>query len=118
MNNDVDGLNLIQPNGIIVSQVSYSKASAGSSYNRTNSGWAWSNTLTPGSKNIVPAQTSEETGEEKTNGSSKISEKGLAAIGKQIPKPPRSLSVLLIALAVAIFSGAIVFVLKKRIESI
>ena len=118
LNNDVDGLNLIQPNGIIVSQVSYSKASAGSSYNRTNSGWAWSNTLTPGSKNIVPAQTSEETGEAKTNGSSKISEKGLAAIGKQIPKPPRSLSVLLIALAVAIFSGAIVFVLKKRIESI
>ena len=53
LNNDADGLNLIQPNGTITDSVIYTKAKLNQSYNRMNNNWTWSSTLTPGWKNIV-----------------------------------------------------------------
>lgn len=53
LNNDEDGLILIDPNGDIHDTVSYIKAPLGQSYNKTDSGWVWSQTITPGSKNIA-----------------------------------------------------------------
>ncbi|MDI6602580.1 MAG: lamin tail domain-containing protein [Patescibacteria group bacterium] len=55
LNNERDGLNLIQPNGKIRDSVSYEKAPRGQSYNRTPSGWVWSTNLTPGRENIISA---------------------------------------------------------------
>ncbi len=56
LNNDGDGLNLIQPDGKIVDSVFYEKAPRGQSYNKTPAGWVWSTILTPGSANIVSTQ--------------------------------------------------------------
>ena len=53
LNNDEDGLNLLTPDAKIVDSVSFTKAPLGQSYNKTDSGWQWSLTLTPGDKNII-----------------------------------------------------------------
>ncbi len=116
LNNNGDGVLLIQPDGKITDEVSYEKASHDQSYNRVESGWVWDNNLTPGSQNIIPAsilKPEKETEEGKTQEST--SEKELAAISKQIPKKISSLIPLFIASGVAIFSGIIILILKKTI---
>ena len=62
LNNDGDGLSLINPKGEIIDSISFGKASLGQSYNRTESGWAWTKNLTPGSKNIIPKPSSQNQG--------------------------------------------------------
>jgi len=126
LNNDGDGLNLIQPDGKIIDSVSFEKAPRGESYNRTESGWAWSNILTPGSANITPApvleageiKPSEEKGKElfsEKGVEESLSRKELAAIGEQFPeRPSNSFFILLTALAVAISSGIIILILKRK----
>lgn len=124
LNNDRDGLNLIQPNGKIIDSASYEKAPRGESYNRTDSGWAWSTTLTPGSANIIffssttPQLKTEEKEEPKPEAESlKINEsknkEEVAAVGEQIPKEISFLP-FLIALVIAIFSGIIILILKRK----
>jgi len=124
LNNDGDGLKLINPNGEIVDEVSYPKAEKGKSYNKTplesssedltgraDSGWVRSSSLTPGAQNIIPTQNLE-VGKEK---SSEFAEgKGLAAIGEQISKET-SFFPLLIASGIAIFSSIIILILKKTL---
>lgn len=110
LNNDSDGLSIIQPDGKIVDSVKYEKAPRGKSYNRIDSGWAWSNTLTPGSANIIPIPVSKIEKESPAK-------KELAAIGEQVPEPSKSLLTLLIALAIAIFSGTIILILKKQLKN-
>ncbi len=61
LNNDGDGLNLIQPDGKIIDSVNYEKAPRGQSYNRAESGWVWSAILTPDRVNSIPAQETEGT---------------------------------------------------------
>lgn len=56
LNNDGDGLQLLQPDGKIIHEATFSKAPKGQSYNQTSSGWFWSPILTPGSTNIIPIQ--------------------------------------------------------------
>jgi len=63
LNNDNEGLNLVQPDGKMIDSVSYEKAPRDQSYNRTPAGWVWSATLTPGLKNIIPDQGKEKTRE-------------------------------------------------------
>lgn len=117
LNNNGDGLNLVLPNGEIRDQVSYEKAPTGKSYNRTDAGWTWSDTLTPGSENIIPAQIiKEEEEKEEAGGAAEIPEKGLAGISQSFPKSSRGLFVLLTAFVIAIFSGIIVFILKKKLK--
>ena len=53
LNNDGDGLNLIHSDGTIIDSAVYQKAKLNQSYNRINDVWVWSNTVTPGWKNIV-----------------------------------------------------------------
>ncbi|MFA6190480.1 MAG: lamin tail domain-containing protein [Candidatus Staskawiczbacteria bacterium] len=57
LNNDTDGINLLSPDGNIVDSASYPKASTGQSYNKTNNGWTFSKTLTPGAQNIITGAT-------------------------------------------------------------
>ena len=119
LNNDSDGLNLIQPDGKTIDSVNYQKAPQGESFNRTESGWVWSKTLTPGATNVTPRpvlkiKESETAKEEVIPGKENLSGKELATIGEQIPRgtfsPP------LIGLSIAIFSGIIILILKKKTE--
>lgn len=111
LNNDGDSLNLIQPNGEITDTVTYEKAVEGESYNRTESGWAWSATLTPGSTNIVASPFKEKGVQESQT------KKELAAVGEQFPESSDFLYTLSIALGLSISSGAIILALKKKIRS-
>jgi len=119
LNNDSDGLNFIQPDGKIIDSINYQKAPQGESFNRTESGWIWSKTLTPGAANVTPRPTlkikeSEAPKEEVIPEKENLSGKELAAIGEQIPRG--TFSPLLIGLSIAIFSGIIILILKRRIE--
>ena len=120
LNNNGDGIKLIQPNGKIVDEVNYEKVTRGESFNRSKSGWQWSSTLTPGKANIIPSSIDEnkETIEKSSSKEEIENKKKLAAIGEQIPeKPSDSLTFFLIALGIAIFSGIIILNLKKKIKS-
>jgi hypothetical protein len=115
LNNDGDSLKLIQPNGNIIDRVTYEKALLGQSYNRTDSGWIWNSTLTPGLPNNIPisiSQPEEEIQEEKEQES--IGERERAAIGEQIPKSSNSFYIFLIALGLAVFSGGIIILFLKN----
>lgn len=132
LNNDGDGLKLIQPDGNAVYSVNYDKAPKGQSYNRTpqnagNPEWAWSINLTPGSKNIISGSSElpKEGAKLISETESATSEKGreesqdekeLAAISEPVSKEPFSLLLLLIALVLAIISGIIILFLKKRLK--
>ncbi len=59
LNNDEDGLLLIQPNENVLDSVNYQKAPRGQSYNKTENGWVWSSVLTPGSVNITSLPTTQ-----------------------------------------------------------
>ena len=123
LNNDGDEIKLLQPDGKIIDTVSYEKAPRGQSYNRTDSKWIWSATLTPKSVNIIPAPISKTKEVESLKEAEEIAkgqpERKLAAISEQIPKEGlSSLFILLIALAIAIFSGMIILILKKQIEKV
>ncbi len=121
LNNSGEGLDFIYPNGEIADSITFGKASVDQSYNRTQSDWAWSTTLTPEAKNIVPKS---EPSFAKASEGKKKSEVGplsavflreeTAAIGKKIVKSSGFLSTLLIAFGVAIFSATIILVLKKK----
>ena len=137
LNNSGDGLKLIQPDGNIIDALTYEKAFQGQSYNQipleskpltgqAESGWAWSKSLTPGLANLIPSvEAATEIGSPEIEFPEEEKEK-LAAIGesikqiqdKQIPEFPKSLSVSLIALTVAIFSGAVILALKKKLKMI
>lgn len=138
LNNNNDRLYLIQPDGKMADSVAYEeKAPKGKSLNRTKHGWIWGPTLTPGSTNIIPVPQSPsekgETSEARAPEAKKFqTKKQLAAAGesveqiqgKQISKPThqnigrgsKSLFVFLIALAIAIFSGIIILILKKKLK--
>ncbi len=192
LNNDGDGLNLIQPDGKIIDSVNYEKAPRGQSYNRTSSGWGWSTILTPDRANIIPtqkteeAETLEEAGKIDINAAllkdlvkivhigevraeelislrlfyslddlarikgisperlEDIKKQGLAWVDPELEPPkiektkpldkglavvaeplkqghldrqiPKSLSIFLIAFGLAIFSGAIILILKRKLK--
>lgn len=111
LNNNGDGLNLIQPNGNIIDSVNYEKAPQNQSYNKTPSGWIWNAVLTPEKANNIPPQFPKEVKTKLPNNFSP--EEKTASIGEKIQKLPRFLSVLLIALLLAILSGLAIFILKK-----
>lgn len=111
LNNDGDGLKLINPAGKIVDEVSYPKAEKGKSYNRINSEWVWSNSLTPGAQNIIPSQNVEV---EKEKSPELTERKELAAVSEGAPK--ENIFPFFIACGIAIFSGIIILILKKTLN--
>ncbi len=125
LNNEGDGLKLLQPDETMIDVSTYQKAPQNQSWARSESGaWAWSVTLTPGSMNIT-AQPLEPTGEEKnlkeaqqaSEEESKEFQGGLDSIKKQNPKPSYPLFVFLIALTTAILSGIIISIIKRKIKN-
>jgi len=117
LNNDGDGLLLIQPNGNILDTVKYEKALRGQSYNRIRAAWVWSATPTPGKENLASLPLLEQEAAEAEKEKAKDPKKQLAAVSEPISKEnPLSLLVLLTALAVAFFSGTIILIIKKEIK--
>ena len=123
LNNDEDGLLLIQPNGNVLDSVNYQKAPLGQSYNKTENGWVWSSVLTSGSVNItsLPATQNEIGQKEKAEPNKELQKnqfqkQQLADIGEQLPKAFNSLHIFLIALGLAVFSGIIILILKNKIK--
>jgi len=53
LNNTEDGLIFLTPEGKNIDSLVYNNAPRGQSYNKTGSGWGWSDSLTPGSPNII-----------------------------------------------------------------
>lgn len=126
LNNDGDGLKIFQPNKNISDEVVYPKAKQGQSFNKISSGWAWSSLLTPGLANQIPGPISEikktEPGKDTAPGEETETpqeKRGLAAVSEPLSQARRiseSLSVFLIALIIAIFSGIIILVSKKKLK--
>lgn len=124
LNNDEDGLLLIQPNGNILDKVNYQKAPLGQSYNKTENSWVWSSILTPGSVNItsLPATQNEIGQKEKVEPNKELQKnqfqkQQLADIGEQLPKAFNSLHIFLIALGLAVFSGIIILIIKRKLKN-
>ena len=110
LNNNSDGLNLLQPDGKITDSLSYEKTLKGQSYNRLGDKWLWSENLTPGAINIIPTPVP-------ITENNKLSEEnpnGLAVIGKSIKR--LNFPSFLAAFGAAIFSGTIILVIKKLVK--
>ncbi len=130
LNNDGDGLKLTSPDGKIADSVEYIKAPKGRSFNRIKSSWIWSDVLTPGSLNKNPSKISEKESETElgilkttTDGTNSElqSKEGLAAVNQSFEKSlqqkiPNSFSPCLIAVSLAVFSGAVIFSLKRLLK--
>ena len=102
LNNNGDGLELLDPNNNLADQISYEKALTGKSYSKGEEEWFWTDNMTPGEKNYSPEKPI------------KI-ESQTANIGEKIPKNQKS-SVILIAIGTAIFSAMIILFLKKTLD--
>ncbi len=59
LNNSGETIQLIDPDGAVVSEVTYSEAAAGESYAQLNSSWQWTTTLTPAASNVITHGTSD-----------------------------------------------------------
>ena len=122
LNNDADNLNLMQPNNEIIDTVSYEKAPRRESYSLTNSGWYWSQELTPGQANLIkqPKDTKvilKEKSSAIKQDILKKDEKMLASVLKETSESSNDFSdVFLVALSIAIFSGIVILILKKIIS--
>lgn len=112
LNNEEDGLELIAPNGKIIDSVKYTKAPLGQSYNRTDSGWQWSGSLTPGSENIVASASKNLPKTEKSD-KNEIAEKGLASINQ----PANPWFLFFIALAITIILATITLFIKFKLKN-
>lgn len=116
LNNDADGLELIRPDGMTADKVSFEKSAQNASYNLTDSGWQWSNILTPGSENIIQDPESDKNQRNTTNGSVFSSEKTRASIGQTLENGNKMpFFLIFIALSLATISAAAILFLKRRI---
>ena len=111
LNNDGDGLELIQPDEKVIDEVYYEKALEGKSFNRINNDWQWSPVLTPGAENSFPEEKSIETKELRATLTETFPEE---FVKQEFSK--NFFFVLSIALVLAFLSGALVLILKKKIR--
>lgn len=116
LNNDGDKITLSHPTNKIADQASFQKAPLGQSYNRTEAGWIWSNSLTPASVNIIPPQIQEKNPDRKTDKDSTILvKKELANAKELLLNSSYSFPAIFVASIVAILSGAIILFLKRKV---
>lgn len=125
LNNDGDGLNLINPKGEIIDSITFEKAPLNQSYAKTLSGWIWTTNLTPGEKNIVPAsavkssdqkQTAKPAQNENQELGIKNQEESQKIISLNSASTPQ-MSVFLIAFAVALFCSIAFLIIKNNLKS-
>jgi hypothetical protein len=125
LNNENDGINLVQPDSNILQKISYENAPLNQSYNKAGNKWAWNKSLTPGAENAPLANTPEketsEQGEENnstdlTSGLNKPEAEGknyLAYAANQTAGNENSVLIFSTALLLAAASGISALILKK-----
>lgn len=127
LNNTGDKLEILCQ-GKIIDWVAYEKAKKNQSYNRFDSGWQWSDIPSPGKANIISSpklsnnSLRKNQGKLPQNGSwalenKDFQEKKTANIGEGAKNFTRKSYPLAIALILAIFSGIIIFMLKKSVKN-
>lgn len=127
LNNDSDGLILMNPNKEIADSVSFGKALQGQSYNRSSSEWSWTITPTPESQNIITKESDPQPKQANLTGSKNYEsgiinqesgEVGPSRISKLVEsfgEAPR-ISVFLIGFIVALFCSIAFLVIKSNIR--
>ena len=116
LNNDEDGLKLIQPNEVVVEQIAFKNALRGQSYSRTkDNNWLWTSVLTPEAENIPPVLPNTESNQESPSEPISLNNQELAAIGEQ-ETTPVNYYLFLFALLIAFLTGILIFVLKKKVD--
>lgn len=110
LNNNGDGLKLLQPDGQVIDELTYQEAIRGHSYNRWGKdNWYWSRQPTPGQPNFLPPSEKEK--------KSSWQEKSIISEEKiSFPDFSKNLEVCLAASLLAIFSALAIFTLKKKLK--
>ncbi len=120
LNNTGDTVNLIFPNDKIADSVTFPKALLNQSYNKNNSNWSWSTTLTPNFKNIISLLTlpSKNTlsKQEKSDNNIIDTDKLLANLSEPIEKKSTNNPwyMFLITLGIAIIASIIILIIKIK----
>ena len=121
LNNDGDGLVLIQPNGQIIDSVSYEKAPLGKSYSRIENQWVWNEKNSPGKNNPSPKIPKENDKDKQNSNNEKpasenISEQGTAQASKNFPKESFPWFIFLISAINSLALAVIILFLKCRLK--
>ncbi|MEK7173069.1 MAG: lamin tail domain-containing protein, partial [Patescibacteria group bacterium] len=127
LQNNGDGLTLVNPQGVVADQITYPASPANQSYNRANNGWVWSRILTPGQPNEIDkvsaavqqkiAQKNQTAALSTTTTQTSL---GTTALSAQINQFTPSINWLsriftfLLGLAIAAASAAVVVFLRKK----
>jgi len=110
LNNNGDSVTLLNPNGKTIDSVSFEKSLRGQSFNRLDSGWEWSSTLTPGKENkhkIIGKEIKAEVlPREKTQ-----------SLKQKIEYRSSFISIFITSLALALASGIAILFLKRKLLS-
>ena len=123
LNNDGDGLTLLNPKGEIVDSIIFDKAPLNQSYNKTSSGWIWNSNLTPGEKNIITTKQTSSVQSSKPEtarlpdgqGSQDISDINLGSLAPE--NKTSFFSPFLIAFIVALFCSIAFLIVKSNLKA-
>jgi hypothetical protein len=128
LNNDEDGLKLIQPNEMVVDQITFKNALRGQSYSRTkDNNWLWTSGPTPGAENVIedlPVKTPDteqnsaplkaESNQESPSGPIDLNNQAAAINGSETAL--NNYYLFCFALLIAFLTGILIFVLKKKLD--
>lgn len=117
LNNTGDELTLAQPNGEIADKIAYQKAPKNQSYNRTESGWLWSDMLTKNSKNVISVKSNlaDENTTIAKNNVITDKEKLLASLNQTNYKKNNFRDIFLLAIGTVILFTIIFYFLKRKL---
>ena len=117
LNNDGDGLNLINPKGKIIDSVVFGKASLNKSYSKTQSGWIWNNNLTPGAKNIISQSSKPTPAKTLTGETKKLGHEPRDIADINLATQKSNFNVFLIAFIVALFCSIAFLIIKSNLKA-
>jgi len=122
LNNTEDGLNLVSPDEKMVGSVSFKNAPKSQSYNLKSSGWAWSQSPTPGFQNKISITSATSASLPKTqksdNNKENLGAASTASLYIPIKKQTNPWFLFLTASIITIISAAIVLFIKIKFKKL
>ena len=117
LNNDSDGIKLLNPNKEVLDSVSFTSAPLGQSYNKFSGGWVWSSP-TKGNINIItgPSTRSARSGSEDLPKTQNSAKNDLTASLSKAVKQDNPWFLFFTALAVTIILGVAVLFIKLKLN--
>ena len=126
LNNDIDGLNLLTPDKKISDSMTFAKAPLNQSYNKINSGWQWSSTLSPGATNIITAAQTKTSNKVLPKNKNSVNNNGVEAaaainettnpIRNEISNGASPWFLFFTALAITIISASLILFIKLKFQ--